>query len=99
MHAENGALRWSDVVVTAAPKFAPALRTRIAPGDAAKGEDGSLRFPLALAAVGEGVGKLEVRARAVVCGGRGCAPVTAEATAEVAVGGAAVNRRGRDTRP
>jgi hypothetical protein len=86
VRAENGTARWGDVIVTSAPKFAPALRTRIAPGDAVDRGDGSRVFPLALAAVKNGVGTLVLRARAVVCGARGCVPVTTEASAEVVVG-------------
>ena len=83
----GGKLTWGDVIVIEAPAFAPPLRTRVAAGDASRSDADGADFALALAAKGDGAGELRVLARAVVCGGSGCLPVRAEATAKVVVGG------------
>jgi hypothetical protein len=84
--AANGKFTWGDVIVLSAPAFAPPLRTRLGSGDASRSDPGGADFALALAATGDGSGKLRVLARAVVCGAVGCRPVRAEATASVVVG-------------
>ena len=81
-----GKLQWGDVVVVAAPAFAPPLRTRASAGDATRSDADGADFSLALAATGEGTGTLEVLARAVVCGKGGCRPVTTRASGSVVVG-------------
>jgi hypothetical protein len=85
---EGGAWRWGDVIVVAAPGFAPPLRTRAGLADLVRKDESEVEFALALAAVADGSGTLRIRARAVVCGARGCRPVFAEAEARVIVGGA-----------
>jgi hypothetical protein len=82
----GGKWTWGDVIVLDAPPFAPPLRTRVAAGDASRRDADGADFALALAARGDGSGELRVLARAVVCGGSGCLPVRAEATAKVVVG-------------
>jgi len=82
----GGKLSWGDVIVLAAPPFAPPLRTRVAAGDASRNDPDGADFGLALAATADGTGELRVLARAVVCGEVGCRPVRAEATAKVLVG-------------
>jgi hypothetical protein len=82
----GGKFSWGDVIVLAAPPFAPPLRTRVAAGDATHSDAEGADFGLALAATADGAGELRVLARAVVCGEVGCRPVRAEATAKVVVG-------------
>jgi hypothetical protein len=84
--ARGGAWRWGDVVVVAAPAFAPPLRTRAGLSDLVRKDDVEVEFALALAAVADGSGTLRVRARAVICGEQGCRPVSTEADARVTVG-------------
>jgi hypothetical protein len=91
----GGKLRWGDVIVLSAPPFAPPLRTRLATGDASRSDEDGADFLLALGATADGIGKLRVLARAVVCGQTGCRPVRAEAAASVAVG-VAVDAGGAD---
>jgi hypothetical protein len=74
------------VIVIAAPPFAPPLRTRLAASDATRSDAEGADFGLALAATADGAGDLRVRARALVCGARGCRPVTAEGATRVLVG-------------
>jgi hypothetical protein len=85
----GGRLSWGDVIVVAAPPFAPPLRTRVGASDATRNDPDGADFALALAATGDGTGELCVLARAVVCGPAGCRPVRAEARAKVTVGGQA----------
>jgi hypothetical protein len=83
---EAGAWRWGDVIVVAAPPFAPPLRTRSGVSDIVRNDDTGVEFALALAATADGMGPLRVRARAVLCGEFGCRPAVAEAEARVVVG-------------
>jgi hypothetical protein len=83
----GGIWRSGDVIVMAAPSFAPPLRTRAGLADLVRKDESEAEFALALAAVTDGSGTLRIKARAVVCGERGCRPVSAEAEARVVVGG------------
>jgi hypothetical protein len=83
---EAAAWRWGDVIVVAAPPFAPPLRTRSGVYDVVRNDETGVEFALALAATADGIGPLRVRARAVLCGEFGCRPVAAEAEARVVVG-------------
>jgi hypothetical protein len=90
---EQGAWQWGDVVVLAAPPFALPLRTRLGLFDVVHKDESGMEFALALGATAAGAGTLRVRVRAVVCGERGCLPVTAEAEAQVEVGPSAKTPR------
>ncbi|MET0592524.1 MAG: hypothetical protein ABW133_07485 [Polyangiaceae bacterium] len=81
----GGTLHFSDVIVLAAPEFAPAVRDRIAFREAQRADNGGADLPLMLTAKGDGDGELYVMGRATVCGERGCRPVQSEATAHVVV--------------
>jgi hypothetical protein len=83
----GGNWRWGDVVVVAAPPFAPPLRTRAGASDIVRKTDAEVEFALALAATADGSGALRVKARAVLCGDVGCRPVSGETEAQVIVGG------------
>jgi len=83
---ERGVWRWGDVIVVAAPPFAPPLRTRAGLAELVRKDESEVEFALALAAVADGSGTLRIKARAVVCGESGCRPVFAEADARVTVG-------------
>lgn len=84
-------LVWADALVTSAPEFVRPLRARIAP-ERFKGA-GSLERKLSLGFVATqvGVGRVIVKARAVVCRGEGeeerCRPESQDVSAEVRVGG------------
>ncbi len=91
--SRGGTFRWGDVIVLSAPAFAPALRTRVAAGDASRRDAEGADFAVALAAKSDGTGELRVLARAVVCGDVGCRPVRTEATAKVVVGAEAPRLR------
>ena len=82
----GGKLRWGDAIVLSAPPFAPPLHTRLSTRDASRNDEDGADFLLALGATADGIGKLRVLARAVVCGQTGCRPVRAEAATSVAVG-------------
>lgn len=84
----EGELAWVDAIVVDVPAHASALRGRLAPSDASLREPRRARFPLGLVASRAGRGLLRVRARASVCGARGCAPRVVDATADVEVRGA-----------
>lgn len=78
-------LGWTDALVVRTPEFARPLRSRIAPRDrkdAAQRSD----LPFALIATGTGRGELAVRARAVVCRGSLCRPISRDVTIELVVG-------------
>ena len=82
---------WADALVTSAPEFVRPLRARVAP-ERFKGA-GSLERKLSLGFVASqaGLGRVTVKARAVVCRGEGeqerCSPKTEDVQAEVRVGG------------
>ncbi len=87
--ASSGQLLWSDALVVRAPPFARPLRSRfVAQLDASGAPRASAK--LALVATTEGLGTLELLARAVVCrdapNGQWCAPEVQPVTAELAVG-------------
>jgi hypothetical protein len=83
----GGTWRWGDVIVVAAPAFAPPLRTRAGASDIVRKTEAEVEFALALAATADGSGALRIRARAVLCGDAGCRPVSGETEARVTVGG------------
>jgi hypothetical protein len=90
--AQPGArLVWADALVTSAPEFVRPLRARIAP-ERFKGAGPSERkLSLGFVAAQAGVGRVAVKARAVVCRGEGdqerCRPESQDVSAEVRVGG------------
>ena len=63
--AATGRIVWADALVTAAPAFARPLRARVTAGVERGGA--AARAGLALVPSGRGNGKLEVRARSVIC--------------------------------
>jgi hypothetical protein len=81
----GGTLHFSDVIVLAAPDFAPPVRDRVAFRDGRRSDPAGADLPLTLTPTGEGDGELYVMGRATVCGDRGCRPVQAEASARVVV--------------
>ena len=82
----GGTIHFSDVIVIAAPDFAPPVRDRVAFREAQRSDRAGTDLPLTLAVTGEGDGELYVMGRATVCGDRGCRPVQSEASARVVVG-------------
>lgn len=90
--AQPGArLVWADALVTSAPEFVRPLRARTPP-ERFKGAGASERkLSLGFVAAQAGVGRVMVKARAVVCLGEGqqerCRPESHDVSAEVRVGG------------
>lgn len=86
----EGRLTWADALVTAAPDFARPLRSRVAPERFGATSSAERRLTLAFVATRAGVGRVTVRARAVVCHGEGaaerCRPRSAQVSAELRVG-------------
>jgi len=85
----SGVLRWADVLVVAAPDFAPPLRSRVGPSALFMKTERRQRLQLALAATQLGRGTLKVHARAVSCPdatGRDCRALVREVETTVAVG-------------
>lgn len=60
-------VRWADVVLTALPPFALALKGRLGPDEAAAREPSFWRWPFAVAARSAGEGVVEARVRFVEC--------------------------------
>lgn len=90
--AQPGArLVWADALVTSSPEFARPLRSRIAPERFKGAGSAERKLSLGLVATGAGVGRVVVKARAVVCRGEGqqerCLPQSQDVSAEVRVGG------------
>jgi DsbC/DsbD-like thiol-disulfide interchange protein len=79
-------IAWGDVVLTAMPAFATALRGRIGPHDATVRSDVRWRWEFAVAARALGRGRLEGRVRLVVCQAKVCLPVQADVSGELVVG-------------
>jgi hypothetical protein len=84
-------IAWADVIVTAAPVFAPPLRSRIALPDARARTEHRVRLPVALVATSLGRGTVSVRARAVLCrpqsgGSESCLSTTKDVSTEIIVG-------------
>lgn len=67
LEVASGRLPWADALVTSAPRFVRPLRSRVGPRQARTRQPTRIRLPIALVATASGRGKLEVRARAVVC--------------------------------
>src|SRR4051812_49098994 len=89
LEVDGGILRWSDVLVIDAPRFAPPLRSRVGPGALFMKTERRHRLQLALAATLPGEGTLRVRARAVYCPdatGHDCRALVRELEASVQVG-------------
>lgn len=91
VESADARIAWADVLVVAAPPFAPPLRSRVGVAEARVRTDRRVRIPVALLATGLGKGKLVVRARAVLCRAReaareSCVPEASEAAAELVVG-------------
>src|SRR6476469_6840311 len=89
LEVDTGSLRWSDVLVLDAPRFAPPLRSRVGPGALFMKTERRHRLQLALAATVAGEGTLRVRARAVYCPdttGHDCRALVHEVEASVQVG-------------
>lgn len=90
--AQPGArLVWADALVISAPDFARPLRARIAPERFKGAGTGERKLSLGFLAAQTGVGRVVVKARAVVCRGEGeqerCSPESQDVSAEVRVGG------------
>lgn len=83
-------LVWADALVTEAPAFARPLRARVSPERFGEAGQSSRKLDLAFVASQPGVGRVSVRARAVVCRGQGeqerCRPETHDVQAEIRVG-------------
>jgi hypothetical protein len=83
-------LVWADALVTEAPAFARPLRARVSPERFGAAGQNERKLGLAFVASQPGVGRVSVRARAVVCRGRGeqerCRPETQDVQAELRVG-------------
>jgi hypothetical protein len=91
LEVSRGRLPWADALVTAAPGFVRPLRSRVGPRQAGARQDTRIRLPIALVATASGHGRLEVRARAVVCtrspeGPELCLPDTRTLRTDVHVG-------------
>lgn len=91
LEAPGGRIAWADVLVTAAPAFAPPLRSRVGLGDARTRTDHRVRLPVAFVATALGRGSVVMRARAVVChattsAAESCVPATRDVSAEIVVG-------------
>lgn len=87
----SGRLPWADALVTAAPPFVRPLRSRVGPRQATLRQVRRIRLPVALVATTSGHGRLQVRARAVVCresldGTELCLPATRLLSTTVHVG-------------
>ena len=82
---------WADALVTSAPEFVRPLRARIAPERFKGAGSAERKLSLGFVASQAGVGRVTVKARAVVCRGEGeqerCLPTTEDVQAEVRVGG------------
>lgn len=89
LRVADGRLEWADVLVLAAPDFAPPLRARVGAAGMEQPASQRQRVQLALAGTRPGSGWLRVRGRAVYCPsdtGRSCRAVLREAEALVQVG-------------
>lgn len=91
LEVSRGRLRWADALVTTAPGFVRPLRSRVGPRQAETRQDSRIRLPIALVATASGQGRLEVRARAVLCtrspgGPELCLPETRTLSTDVHVG-------------
>jgi len=88
--APGSRLAWADALVTAAPDFAKPLRSRVAPERFGQASATERKLSLAFVASRAGVGRVVVRARAVVCQGQGtaerCRPRAEDVHAEIRVG-------------
>lgn len=89
--ARDGArLAWADALVTATPPFAKPLRARVTPERSLDARANERKLSLAFVATQSGVGRVTVRARAVVCSGQGqgerCHPESHDVQAELRVG-------------
>ena len=83
-------LAWTDALVTRAPDFVRPLRSRLSPERFAAAGAAERRLGLAFVASQNGVGRVTIRARAVVCAGQGpserCRPQMRDVEAEIRVG-------------
>jgi hypothetical protein len=83
-------LTWADALVTATPAFAKPLRARVTPERSLDAQATERKLSLAFVATQSGVGQVTVRARAVVCRGKGqaerCHPESYDVQAELRVG-------------
>jgi hypothetical protein len=78
-------VRWSDVEVKSAAPFLLPLKGRIGPGDATSKDRDVWRFAFAVVAREAGEGDVILRARAVTCVEKRCAPSQADVVAHVVV--------------
>jgi hypothetical protein len=87
---QGARLAWADALVTASPDFARPLRARVTPERFAQTGGPERKLSLAFVASKPGVGRVTVRARAVVCRGEAererCRPRTEDVQAEIRVG-------------
>ncbi|HEY6561939.1 MAG TPA: hypothetical protein VI072_31940 [Polyangiaceae bacterium] len=81
-------LQWADLLVTRTPTFARPLRARVGFSERTEHAERSVLIPLALVAVAEGDGQVEVVGRVVLCSakrGGACGARTLALTASVHV--------------
>ena len=88
IEAHGGRIAWADVLVVAAPKFAPPLRSRVGMSDARSRSDERVRIPVAFVATEQAKGTVTLRGRAVVCAAAPvkCIPASGEVTTDLVVG-------------
>jgi hypothetical protein len=88
--APGARLAWADALVTATPAFVKPLRSRLTPERSLDAQVSTRKLSLAFVAGQSGVGRVTVRARAVVCRGQGkaerCRPELHDVQAEIRVG-------------
>ncbi len=80
LEVASGRIAWADVVVMAAPPFAPPLRSRVGLADAQSRTDRRVRIPVALIATAQGKGNVTLNARATLCSPAEGAPATCRTT-------------------
>ena len=87
LEVKEGRIAWADVVVVAAPDFAPPLRSRVTLADARARTEQRVRIPVAFVAREQARGTGTLRGRAVVClGAAPCVPAAGATSVELAVG-------------
>jgi hypothetical protein len=67
LRSKTSRLSWADVLVTRTPAFARPLRARIGFSERTEHTEQSVLIPIALVAVAEGDGQVEVEGRVVLC--------------------------------
>jgi hypothetical protein len=90
VEAERGRVAWADAVILQVADHLRPLRSRVGFGEGTALTEGRYRLPVGLIATAQGDGKVIVRARALICEGRGqeetCVPYRRRVEAMVHVG-------------